>query len=251
MTEKQSSKTVSIRTKGDAEELFKEIAKDFDSQDEAFRSLLATYQRESKKDDLSEHRDRIENFTASLKSAERYFLEVLESYKEAKDTAKADFIDEIDKLKTELEDKESKILASKKVLEIKEQEFKEKVKELESVRSKADLSDTYKEQVESLKSECSGLRKSLEEYQKQSKEDEDTLLKIDGDLKSKELEAKSLQGDIKVLETKLESESKTSSSLERELQSLKEELKAYKKDISEKDIYIKELNQKLLENKGM
>ena len=111
MTEKQSSKTVSIRTKGDAEELFKEIAKDFDSQDEAFRSLLATYQRESKKDDLSEHRDRIENFTASLKSAERYFLEVLESYKEAKDTAKADFIDEIDKLKTELEDKESKILA--------------------------------------------------------------------------------------------------------------------------------------------
>ncbi|WP_296114360.1 hypothetical protein [uncultured Anaerococcus sp.] len=30
MTEKQSSKTVSIRTKGDAEELFKSIAKDLE-----------------------------------------------------------------------------------------------------------------------------------------------------------------------------------------------------------------------------
>lgn len=161
MTEKQSSKTVSIRTKGDAEELFKEIAKDFDSQDEAFRSLLAAYNREHKKDDLSEHRDKIE----------------------------------------------------------------------------------------SLKGECSGLRKSLEEYQKQSTEDEDTLLKIDGELKSKELEAKSLQGDIKVLETKLDSESKTSQSLSADIESLKEEIKAYKKSISEKDEYIKELNTKLLENK--
>jgi hypothetical protein len=62
-------------------------------------------------------------------------------------------------------------------------------------------------------------------------------------LKNKELEAKSLQGDIKVLETKLESESKASSSLERELQSLKEETKAYKKSIFEKDEYIKELNK--------
>lgn len=35
MTEKQS-KTVSIRTKGDTEELFKTIAKDFDSQDEVW-----------------------------------------------------------------------------------------------------------------------------------------------------------------------------------------------------------------------
>lgn len=91
--------------------------------------------------------------------------------------------------------------------------------------------------------------KSLEEYLRKRKEDEDTLLRLDESLKGKELEAKSLQGDIKVLEAKLESESKTSSSLERELQSLKEEVKAYKKAISEKDIYIKELNQKLLENK--
>lgn len=58
-----------------------------------------------------------------------------------------------------------------------------------------------------------------------------------------------MQGDIKVLETKLDSYSKTSSSLERELQGLKEEIKSYKKAISEKDEYIKELNQKLLENK--
>lgn len=158
MTEKNVSKTVSIRTKQDTEELFKKIAKDFDSQDEAFRSLLAAYDREHKKDDLSEHRDRIESFTASLKSAERYFLEVLESYKEVKDTAKADFIDEIDKLKIELEDKESNILASKKALESKEQELKEKAKKLESIRSKADLSDTYKDQVESLKYESKGLR---------------------------------------------------------------------------------------------
>lgn len=108
---------------------------------------------------------------------------------------------------------------------------------------------TYKDQVESLKDESKGLRKSLEDYQRKSKEDEDTLLKIDGELKAKELEAKSLQGDIKVLETKLESESKTSQSLSADIESLKEEIKAYKKAISEKDSYIKELNQKLLENK--
>lgn len=34
--------------------------------------------------------------------------------------------------------------------------------------------------------------KSLEDYQKQRKEDEDTLLKLDESLKGKELEAKSL-----------------------------------------------------------
>ena len=251
MTEENIKKAVSIRTTKDAEKQFKDIAEDFSNKDEAFRSLLAAYQRESKKDDLSEHRDRIENFTASLKNAERYFLEVLESYKEAKETAKADFIDEIERLKVELEDKESKILESKNTLESKEKELKEKAKELENVRSKADLSDSYKEQVESLKDEIKGLRKSLEEYQRKSKEDEDTLLRLDGDLKSKELEASSLQGDIKVLETKIDSENKTSQGLYKEIESLKEEIKAYKKVISEKDSYIKELNQKLLENKEM
>lgn len=129
MTEKQSSKTVSIRTKGDAEELFKTIAKDFDSQDEAFRSLLAAYNREHKKDDLSEHRDKIESFTANLKSAEKSFLDILESYKEAKDKAKADFIDEIESLKKSLEGKESEILSSKKALEGKDKELNQKLLE--------------------------------------------------------------------------------------------------------------------------
>lgn len=249
MTEENSQKVVSVRTTKDAEKQFKDIAEDFSNNDEAFRSLLAAYQRESKKDDLSEHRDRIESFTANLRSAERYFLEVLESYKEAKDVAKADFIDEIEKLKVELEDKDKKILESKATLENKEQQLKEKTKELENIRFKADLSDTYKEQVESLKDEIKGLRKSLEEYQRKSKEDEDTLLKIDGELKAKELEASSLQGDIKVLETKIESERKTSQGLSADIESLKEEIKAYKKVISEKDSYIKELNQKLSENR--
>lgn len=249
MTEENIKKAVSIRTTKDAEDKFKDIAKNFSNGDEAFRSLLAAYQRESKKDDLSEHRDRIESFTANLRSAERYFLEVLESYKEAKETAKADFIDEIDRLKVELEDKDKELLASRNILVEEEKELQEKVKELENVRSKADLSDTYKEQIESLKDENKGLRKSLEEYQKQSKEDEDTLLKIDGELKAKELEASSLQGDIKVLETRIESESKTSQGLYKEIENLKEEIKVYKKVISEKDSYIKELNQKLLENK--
>ena len=249
MTEENIKKAVSIRTTKDAEELFQTIAKGFSNKDEAFRSLLASYQRESKKDDLSEHRDRIESFTANLRSAERYFLEVLESYKEVKDTAKADFIDEIDRLKVELEDKDKEVLSSRNILVEEEKELQEKAKELENVRSKADLSDTYKEQVESLKDEIKGLRKSLEEYQRKSKEDEDTLLKIDGELKAKELEASSLQGDIKVLKTKIESESKTSQGLSADIESLKEEIKAYKKAISEKDEYIKELNTKLLENK--
>lgn len=84
MTEKQSSKTVSIRTKQDTEELFKSIAKDFASQDEAFRSLIAAYDREHKKDDLSEHRDAQKALQQVLKAQKGIFQKFLKATKKQK-----------------------------------------------------------------------------------------------------------------------------------------------------------------------
>lgn len=236
-----------IRTNTVVTEQFKQLAADFNNQGEALEAFLSNYQEQQRKDQLPDNKAQIGQMEASLQTIKNNFLNVLESYNNAKTEAKAGFTNQLEQLQNTNNQKDQQIVD----LKAKIAEFKQQVadlnKQIAAKETETELINNYKSQIQELKEKVNGLQKTLQNSQKELKSLEENIINADQNIKDQNNQIWELKADLKLKNADLDNKIQNIADLKSQIQDLKAQNADLRENIRDKDNYIKNLNKSLLE----
>lgn len=236
-----------IRTNTVVTEQFKQLAADFNNQGEALEAFLSSYQEQQRKDQLPDNKAQIGQMEASLQTIKNNFLNVLESYNNAKTEAKAGFTNQIDQLTQANSQKDQQIIDLKgKITEFKQQ-IADLTTKLKATETETELISTYKSQNAELKTQLQGLQNTLKQAQKNLKSVEESLLEADKTNKDQSQKVWDLETDLKIKIADLSNKDQNIKDLRESIADLKAQNKQLMQNIADKDNYIKSLNNALIQ----
>lgn len=236
-----------IRTNAGVTEQFKQLAQGFTNQGEALEAFISSYREQQRKDSLPDNKSQIDQLEASLQTIKNNFLNVLESYNNAKTEAKAGFTNQLEQLQNTNNQKDQQIVDLKgKITEFKQQ-VADLNKQLKATQTETELISTYKTNNAELKTQLQGLQNTLKQAQKSLKNTEESLLQADSKNKDQSQEIWELQADLKVKIADINSKDQTIKDLRESIADLKAQNKQLMQNIADKDNYIKSLNNALIQ----
>lgn len=236
-----------IRTNTTITEQFKQLAQGFTNQSQAMEALMQSYQEQERKQQLPDSKNQIDQLEASLKTIKNNFLNVLESYNNAKTEAKADYANQIETLTETNNAKDQDITELKKQVEEYKQQIADLKAKLKAKATEIELISTYKTNNAELKTQLQGLQNTLKQAQKNLKDMEESLLEADKTNKDQTQAIWDLETDLKVKNADLDNKIQNIADLKSQIQDLKAQNADLRQDIKNKDNYIAKLNESLVE----
>lgn len=235
-----------IRTNTNVTEQFKEMAKDFSNQGEALEAFLSSYQEQTRKQQLPDNKAQINQLEASLQTIKNNFLNVLESYNNAKVEAKAGFTNQLEQLQNTNNQKDQQIVDLKaKIKELKSL-AEDLNKQIAAKETETELISNYKSQNVELKTQVQGLQKTLQNSQKELKKLEENIINADQNIKDQSQAIWNLETDLKVKNADLDNKQQNIKDLREQVADLKAQNANLRENIADKDNYIKSLNNALI-----
>lgn len=236
-----------IRTNTGVTEQFKQLAANFSNQGEALEAFLSSYREQQRKDSLPDNKAQIGQMEASLQTIKNNFLNVLESYNNAKTEAKAGFTNQLEQLQNTNNQKDQQIIDLKaKIKELKSQ-AEDLNKQIAAKETETELISTYKSQNGELKTQLQGLQNTLKQTQKSLKNLEENLLAADSTIKDQSQQIWELKADLKLKNADLDNKQQSIKDLREQIADLKAQNKQLMQNIADKDNYIKSLNNALIQ----
>lgn len=236
-----------IRTNAGVTEQFKQLAADFNNQGEALEAFISSYKEQQRKDQLPDNKAQINQLEANLTTIKNNFLNVLESYNNAKTEAKAGFTNQIEQLTQANSHKDQQIVDLKgKITEFKQQ-VADLRQNLKATETETELINNYKSQAAELKTQVQGLQNTLKQAQKNLKNAEESLLEADKTNKDQTQQNWELQADLKLKNADLDNKIQNIADLKSQIQDLKAQNADLRENITDKDNYIKSLNNALIQ----
>lgn len=221
-------------------EEFRQASKNFNNQEEAFRSFMNAYKVQEKKEAFPDQRGQMDKVDNALNSVRNDFIYMIETYNGAKDLARSEFQEELEDLTKKLAIRDDDIKRLTEEKQIAEQKIKDLQADLEGRQAQDELLSTLKEQNANLKEQLKESQQGHQKSQKEVSELEQKIISLDEENKGQQTVISELQGDLKAINVDLNAKQTKIN----EINAINDDLR---QSIREKDLSLAELIKSLTE----
>lgn len=214
-------------------EEFRQASKNFNNQEEAFRTFLDAYKLQESKESFPDQKGQMDKVDNALNSIRNDFIYMIETYNGAKDLARSEFQDELENLNKKLVIRDDDITKLTEEKQKQEQTIKDLQTDLESRQAQDELLSTLKEQNANLKEQLKESQQGHQQSQKQVSDYEQKLIGLDEEIKSKQSVISELQGDLKAVNVDLSAKQNKIDELNALVGDLRESIKDKDKSLAD------------------